>query len=104
VVEADAARRASEARAVDEVRRSQLDLDSAFANREKAKEKVALARETNSLTEINYKAGAATYLETTDALESLRSAELGLVAESLNADLAALRLLKAMGAFREVNQ
>jgi outer membrane protein TolC len=101
VAEAEAARRSAENRAVQEVRQAQLDLDSALANKAKASERVELAREEQKLVEINYKAGAATYIEVTDANESLRSAELGLVNEGLNADLATLRLLKAVGVFRE---
>ena len=50
-----------------------------------------------------YKAGAATYLESTDSVQTLRQAEVGLVAESLNVDLATLKLLNAVGAFGEVN-
>ncbi len=99
VVEAETARSAAESRARDEVRRVQLDLDSAVANRAKAQEQVQLARENQRLIEVNYRAGAATYIEVTDATEALRSAELNQVAEALNADLAALRLLKAIGAF-----
>jgi outer membrane protein, multidrug efflux system len=101
VVEADAALRGSDARALEEVRTSRLDLESALANKAKATERVTLARENQQITALSYKAGAATYLETTDAVESLRQAELGLVTEALNADLAAVRLLKAVGAFKE---
>lgn len=99
VVEADAARRASDAKALEEVRTARLDLESALANKSKAQERVTLARENQQITALSYKAGAATYLETTDAVESLRQSELGLVTDTLNADLAAIRLLKAVGAF-----
>ncbi len=98
-VEASAAEEAAQARARDEVRHALLDLDSARANKAKAREQVDLARENQRLVEVNYKAGAATYIESTDAAQALRNAELNFVAESLNADLAALRLLKATGAF-----
>jgi len=101
VVEAEAAKRASDARALEEVRRSRLDLESALANKAKAQERVTLARENQQITAVSYKAGAGTYLETTDAVESLRQAELGLVTDTLGADLAAIRLLKAVGSFRD---
>ena len=104
VVDASAASRSAQNRAVEEVRQSRLDLDSALANKAKAVERVTLARENQQITALSYKAGAATYLETTDAVESLRQAELNLVAETLNADLAAVRLLKAVGAFKEAYQ
>ena len=101
VVEASAASRSAENKAVEEVRTARFDLESALANRAKAEERVTLARENQQITAVSYKAGAATYLETTDAVESLRQAELGLVTDTLNADLAAIRLLKAVGAFQE---
>jgi outer membrane protein TolC len=81
------------------VRQARLDLDSAVANREKAKEQLALAQENQRLVNVNYKAGAATYLEVTDANTALLQSELTQVSETLNADLAALRVLKAAGAF-----
>jgi outer membrane protein TolC len=95
--EAEAVRGAARLRAVDEVKRGRLDLDSAVANREKAKEQLALARENQKLVEVNYRAGAATYLEVTDANAALLSAELTQVSEALSADLAALRVLLAAG-------
>jgi outer membrane protein TolC len=104
VAEADAARQNAQARAVEEVRRAQLDMESALANKAKASERLALARENERLVSVSYKAGSATYLESTDATESLRQAEISLVAESLAADLATLRLQKAAGSFREVNR
>jgi outer membrane protein TolC len=99
VAEAVAARDAAVNRARDEVVRARLDLDSAVANREKAKEQLALARENQKLVDVNYKAGAATYIEVSDANTALLTAELTQVSEALNADLAALRVLKAAGRF-----
>ncbi|HZZ84002.1 MAG TPA: TolC family protein [Anaeromyxobacteraceae bacterium] len=99
VAEAEAAQASTEAKALDEVKRARLDLESAIANRAKAEEQVALARENHRLVEVNFKAGAATYIEVSDATSALVSAELGKVNESLNADLAALRLQKAAGLF-----
>ena len=99
VREAEASREGAELRARDEVERARLDLDSAVANRQKAKEQLALARENQNLVNVNYKAGAATYLEVSDANLALLTAELSQVSESLNADLATLRLLKAAGQY-----
>lgn len=102
VAEAEAASRAAQARAVEEVRRARLDLESALANRSKAEERVQLARENARLVEVAFRAGAATYLESTDAAESLKQAEISLVAESLASDLAKLQLQKAAGTFGEL--
>jgi outer membrane protein TolC len=99
IVEATATRESALARARDEVVRARLDLDSAVANREKAKEQVGLARENQRLVDVNYKAGAATYIEVSDANTALLNAELSQVSEALNADLSAMRLIKAAGAF-----
>jgi outer membrane protein, multidrug efflux system len=99
VVEAEAALRSLELHAREEIRRATLDLESARANRTKSEEQVRLARENMQLVNDNYQAGLATQLDATDASTALASAELGLVAEGLNAELAELRLLKAAGAF-----
>jgi outer membrane protein TolC len=99
VAEAEAQRQSAEARAREEVLRSKLELESALANRSKAEEALALARETQRLTDISFRAGVATYLEVADANTALSGAEVGLVAERLQASVAALRLLKAVGVF-----
>ena len=87
------------AKARDEVRRATLELDNARANRAKAQEQLALARENAAMVAQNYSAGIATHLEASDATTALANAEVGFVAESLNAQLAALRVLRATGAF-----
>lgn len=99
VAEAEAQRLASEARTREEVARFQLELESALANRAKAQEAVELARESQRLTDISFRAGVATYLEVADTNTALTQAEVGFVAERLSAALAALRLLKAVGTF-----
>lgn len=99
VAEAEALRDAAEARAREEVARYQLELQSALANRAKAQEAVELAREGQRLTDVSFRAGVATYLEVADTNTTLTQAEVGLVAERLQASLAALRLLKTVGAF-----
>lgn len=97
---AEASQQSAEIRARDEVRRARLDLDTAAANRDKAKETVDLARENQRLVEVSYKAGAATYLEVSDANNQLTASELANVAEDLKARLALLQLLKAAGRFQ----
>jgi multidrug efflux system outer membrane protein len=99
LVESEAALGASAQKARDEVRRASLDLASARANRVKAEEQLRLARENNQLVHQNYAAGVASHIDASDAATALGNAEVGFVAESLNAQLAALRLLRAMGAF-----
>lgn len=99
LVEAEAAARATELKARDEVKRALLDLESARANRIKAEEQANLARENMQLVNVNFQNGVATQLDVTDATTALASAELGAVAETLNAQLAVLRLLKAAGSF-----
>jgi outer membrane protein TolC len=101
VAEAKANAGISENRARDEVRRGLLDLASARANRIKAEQQLQLARESQRLVDVSFKAGTATYLEVTDANTSLATAETGFVGETLNASLAALRVLKAAGKFAE---
>jgi outer membrane protein, multidrug efflux system len=103
IAEADALKRQVDLRAVTRVKESQLDLEAAIANQAKAKERTGLAQENARLVDVAYKAGAATYLESTDSVQTLRQAEVGLVAETLNVDLATLKLLNAVGAFGEVN-
>lgn len=103
IVEAEAAQKLTDLKAVNRVKEAQLDLEAAVANRAKAKERTDLAQENARLVDVAYKAGAATYLESTDSVQALRQAEVGLVAESLNVDLATLKLLNAVGAFEEIN-
>ncbi|HSM94337.1 MAG TPA: TolC family protein [Anaeromyxobacteraceae bacterium] len=99
VAEAEAARRGAEAKATLDVRQATLDLESAQANARKATEQRDLARENQRLIDVSYAAGAATALEQADAQTALSAAEVAAEAEALNARLAALRLLKAAGAF-----
>jgi outer membrane protein TolC len=101
---AEAAKASTDARTLESVGRLRLDLDAAVANLAKARERAELARENARLVEVSYRAGAATYLESTDSIQALRQAEIGQVAEALNVDLATLRLLNAVGAYEEVNQ
>ncbi len=99
VAEAEANLASARLKARDEVRRARLELETAVANRQKARETVDLARENQRLVDVNYKAGAATYLESSDANAQLTTAELSAVTEQLKAQLAVLKLLKAAGRF-----
>ncbi len=99
VAEAEAALRGGRAKAAAELSRALLDYDSAMANREKAEETVRLARENMTLVEVSMKSGTSTALELADANQALTGAELGAISESLNADLAALRVMKAAGQY-----
>jgi outer membrane protein TolC len=100
--EADAGRRAAEARAAAEVQKAILDLESAQANAEKAKEQAALAAENQRLVDAGYRAGAATAVEQADATATYRNAAVAATTETLQAQLAALRVLKAAGTFDPV--
>lgn len=99
VAEAQASLRLLESRAREELQRAVLDLQSVRANRVKAREQLTLARRNQQLVDSNFRAGMATPLELADATTALRNAEIGDVAEALNGQLSALRLLKALGAF-----
>jgi len=103
IAEAKAAQASVDVHTTANVKQQKLDLEAAVANRAKAQERTELARENARLVDVAYKAGAATYLESTDSVQSLRQAEVSLVAESLNVDLATLRLLNAVGAYEQAN-
>lgn len=102
VAEADAARRAAEARVVSEVRKAILDLGSERANAVKAREEAELAAENRRLVEVSFQAGAATAVEQADATAAYRNAAIAATTGSLRAQLAALRVLEAAGAFDPV--
>ncbi len=95
--EAIATELSTEQKARNDVRQALLDLDSARANALKAKEQRDLAAENQRLVDVSYRAGAATAVEQADATAQLRNAEIGLLTESLGAQLAAVRVLKVAG-------
>jgi outer membrane protein TolC len=97
VAEASALQRQAEVRVSEEVARARLEYENARANLAKAEEALVLARESQRLTDISFKAGVATYLEVADANAVLTGAEVGFVAERLQTSVAALRLLRAAG-------
>jgi outer membrane protein TolC len=98
VTEAEQNLASSEAKATLEVNQALLDLDSARANAMKAKEQRELAAENARLVDVSYRAGSATAVEQADATAQLRNAEIAQTTETLNAQLAALRVLQAAGA------
>jgi outer membrane protein TolC len=75
---------------------------SARANATKAREQRELAAENQRLVDVSFKAGAATAVEQADATSSLRNAEIQLATETLQAQLAAVRVLRASGTFDPV--
>ena len=97
VAEAGAAAAQARSRARDDVRRAQLDLDSARAAYRKAEEQARLAAEALQHAQAAYAQGAATYLEVSDATTASENAQLARVTEELSAQLAALRLARAAG-------
>lgn len=88
-----------ENKARDEVRRAVLDLETARSNRITAEEQLVLARENATLVQASFEAGAGTYLEVVDATAALTGAELSNLNETLNVDLAVLKLARAAGLF-----
>lgn len=93
---------ATELKAKDEVRRALLDLETARSNSLTATEQLKLARENSSLVQASFEAGVGTYLEVVDATAALTGAELSNLTETLNIDLAVLKLARAAGLFEPV--
>jgi outer membrane protein TolC len=104
IAEAEYNRRALENRARAEVRNALLDLESARANTIKAKEQRELAVENQRLVDVSFKAGAATAVDQADATSALRNAEVQYATESLQSQLAAMRVLRASGTFEPVKK
>jgi outer membrane protein, multidrug efflux system len=97
IAEADANLRSLEGKARQEVLQALLDLDSARANAAKAREQRDLAAENLRLVDVSFRAGAATPVELADATAQHRNAEINMLTENLNAQLAAVRVLQAVG-------
>lgn len=99
IAEAQASARAAQLRTEDEVRRAMLELESARANREKARQQLTLAQENIKLVQLAYQAGAASSLDVSVATSQLAGAELGAINERVSAYLAGLSVLRAAGLF-----
>jgi outer membrane protein TolC len=82
-----------------DVTQALLDLESARSNAQKSREQRDLAAENLRLVNVAYRAGTATAVEQADASAQLRNAEIGVVTDTLNAQLAALQVLNATGSF-----
>ncbi len=76
-----------------------LDLEQARANAQKSREQRDLAAENQRLVDVAYRAGTATAVEQADATAQLRNAEIQVTTDTLNAQLAALNVLNAIGSF-----
>jgi outer membrane protein TolC len=98
--EAEAQRVSLERRIAEDIVDARLTLESARAQRENARNSVELARQNVELVFTQYRAGTATRLELADATTALRSAEAEFVRESVQVQLAALRLARSVGTFR----
>lgn len=96
---AEAALRSKEAAVREEVRSAIVSLNSAQSNIVNAQEQLRLARENSDMVSVNFNAGVATQLDVSDANTTLIGAELNLIAQTLQAQISALTLVKAAGLF-----
>lgn len=84
---------------IQEVQTSLLNLETAQANLITAQEQVRLANESAELVQAQYEAGAATYLDVTDAYNARFASQVQVVNNELNVQVAALQLSRAIGRF-----
>lgn len=82
-----------------EVKTALLELESARANLFTAEEQAKLAGESAQLVRAQYEAGAATYLDLVDAQATEFAAQVSVVTQQLNAQVASLRLSRSIGKF-----
>jgi outer membrane protein len=97
--QARAQSRGEAARIEDELRRAQLDLDSARTLREEAEQALLVSRENERLIRAQFAAGTASQVEVSDAEAALFQSESTAVQQRLAVQISALRLAKAVGAF-----
>ena len=98
--EARLSTRSQVARIEDELRRGQLDLESARALREEADQALVYARENEELVRAQFEAGTATQVEVSDAQAALFQSEATALEQKLAVQIAALRVARAVGAFQ----
>ena len=79
---------------------SYLSLNDAKATLKVAKQQLVLAKRSYKLTQERFKTGVATPVEVTDAQIAYNSAQVSLLRETLNLEVAVLTLQRAMGTFR----
>ena len=99
VRQARAQTRGQASRIEDELRRAQLDLDSARALRDEAEQTLGVSRENERLVRAQFAAGTAGQVEVSDAEAALFQSESNALQQRLSVQLAALRVAKAVGAF-----
>lgn len=99
IAAAEADLRGAESKVREEVKSAIVSLNSARSNIINAKEQLRLARENSDMVNVNFNAGVATQLDVSDANTSLIGAELNLIAQTMQAQISALTLLKAAGLF-----
>jgi outer membrane protein TolC len=99
VAEAGARAEGEVVRVRQEVTQALLDLETARSNAIKSSEQRDLAAENQRLVDVAYRAGTATAVEQADATAQLRNAEIQVNTDRLNAQLAALQVLNAIGSF-----
>lgn len=97
--QAKAETRGQAARIEDELRRAQLDLESARALRDEAESTLSVSRENERLIKAQFEAGTASQVEVSDAEAALYQSESTALQQRLAVQIAALRLAKAVGAF-----
>jgi outer membrane protein len=97
--QAKAQTRGTTALVADELRRAQIDLESAKALREEAEQALGLSRENEELVRAQFAAGTATQVEVSDAEAALFQSEATALQQRLQVQLSALRVAKAVGAF-----
>ncbi len=97
--QAKAQTRSTTALVTDELRRAQIDLESARALREEAEQALTLGRENEELVRAQFDAGTATQVEVSDAEAALFQSEATALQQRLQVQLSALRVAKAVGAF-----
>ena len=97
--QARAQTRGQAARIEDELRRAQLDLDSARTLRDETEQTLAVSRENERLVRAQFDAGTASQVEVSDAEAALFQSESNALQQRLSVELAALRVAKAVGAF-----
>jgi len=97
--QARAQTRGEAARIEDELRRAQLDLESARALRDEAEQALSASRENERLVRAQFAAGTASQVEVSDAESALFQSESTALQQRLAVQIAALRVAKAVGAF-----
>ncbi|MFN2549701.1 MAG: TolC family protein [Myxococcales bacterium] len=97
--QARAQTRSEASRIEDELRRAQLDLESARALRDEAEQALAASRENERLVRAQFAAGTASQVEVSDAEAALFQSESTALQQRLSVQIAALRVAKAVGAF-----